>query len=99
MGNSKFAQNKLVNGVFDLKGSFVHRYVPNAQNMKATATLKDINLLQKLKYNSWLKFRDEDQIEIAKTLAADVKILNQLNLMDYSLLLCIEDNPDYVQGI
>jgi len=30
MGNSKFADNKLVNGVFDLKGSFVHRYVPNA---------------------------------------------------------------------
>lgn len=96
MGNSKFADNKLVNGVFDLKGSFVHRYVPGSQNMKPTATLKDINLLQKLKYNNWLKFREEDQVAIGRTLENDVAILEQLNLMDYSLLLCIEDNPDYV---
>mmetsp|Transcript_64258 Transcript_64258/g.88881 ORF Transcript_64258/g.88881 Transcript_64258/m.88881 type:complete len:97 (+) Transcript_64258:343-633(+) len=67
--------------------------------MKPTATLKDINLLQKLKYNNWLKFREVDQIAIAKTLEADVEIMKCLNLMDYSLLLCVEDNPDYVQGM
>jgi len=32
-------------------------------------------------------------------LAKDVAIMQQLNLMDYSLLLCIEDNPDYVSGL
>mmetsp|Transcript_27989 Transcript_27989/g.37911 ORF Transcript_27989/g.37911 Transcript_27989/m.37911 type:complete len:106 (+) Transcript_27989:271-588(+) len=34
-----------------------------------------------------------------KTLEKDVHMLKILNLMDYSLLLCIESNPDYVQAL
>jgi len=59
MGNSKFAKNNLVNGVFDLKGSLVNRYVPGGPH-KPTATLKDINLLEMSKERNWLRFREED---------------------------------------
>jgi hypothetical protein len=44
MGNSKQAEDKLIEHVFDLKGSFIHREV-KGKSLKNTATLKDINLL------------------------------------------------------
>mmetsp|Transcript_7235 Transcript_7235/g.5221 ORF Transcript_7235/g.5221 Transcript_7235/m.5221 type:complete len:141 (-) Transcript_7235:399-821(-) len=98
MGNSKFAQNKFINGVFDLKGSLVNRYVPGGPH-KPTATLKDLNLLEMSKERNWIRFRKEDQISIMKTLEKDVQMLKILNLMDYSLLLCVESNPDYVKAL
>ena len=45
MGNSKKADDKRIECVFDLKGSFVNRVV-KGKNLKNTATLKDINLLE-----------------------------------------------------
>jgi uncharacterized protein YaaR (DUF327 family) len=46
MGNSKKANDKLIEHVFDLKGSFIHREVKSmGKKLKNTATLKDINLL------------------------------------------------------
>lgn len=71
MGNSKFAQNKLINGVFDLKGSIVNRYVGGGPH-KNTATLKDLNLLEMSKERNWLRFREEDKQLIMKTLEQDV---------------------------
>lgn len=62
MGNSKKTNDKMVEHVFDLKGSFIHRFV-KGKNLKNTATLKDINLLdickQKMviKYNSIFKLK------------------------------------------
>lgn len=44
MGNSKNANEKLIEHVFDLKGSFVHREV-KGMHLKNTATLKDLNLI------------------------------------------------------
>jgi IS4 transposase len=44
MGNSKKAITKNIVNVFDLKGSFVNRVV-KGKNLKNTATLKDVNLL------------------------------------------------------
>jgi hypothetical protein len=44
MGNSKKAETKNIEYVFDLKGSFINRVV-KGKNLKNTATLKDINLL------------------------------------------------------
>lgn len=44
MGNTKRTNDKLVEHVFDLKGSFVNREV-HGKNLKNTATLKDLNLL------------------------------------------------------
>lgn len=47
MGNTKKANDKYIEHVFDLKGSFIHREVKakGNQKLKNTATLKDINLL------------------------------------------------------
>jgi hypothetical protein len=44
MGNTKKSNDKLIINVFDLKGSFINREV-KGKNLKPTATLKDINLL------------------------------------------------------
>ncbi len=44
MGNTKKSNDKMIEHVFDLKGSFIHREV-KGKNLKNTATLKDINLL------------------------------------------------------
>lgn len=47
MGNSKAANDKYIEHVFDLKGSMVNRIVKvkPGKKLKNTATLKDINLL------------------------------------------------------
>ena len=44
MGNSKKANDKLIEHVFDLKGSFINREV-KGHHLKNTATLKDLNLI------------------------------------------------------
>ena len=44
MGNSKKTNDKMVEHVFDLKGSMIHRFV-KGKHLKNTATLKDVNLL------------------------------------------------------
>ncbi len=45
MGNSKKADDRLIEHVFDLKGSFINREV-KGKTFKNTATVKDINLLE-----------------------------------------------------
>lgn len=44
MGNTKKSNDKNIVNIFDLKGSFINREV-KGKNLKPTATLKDINLL------------------------------------------------------
>lgn len=44
MGNTKKSNDKMIEHVFDLKGSFINREVKE-KNLKNTATLKDLNLL------------------------------------------------------
>lgn len=44
MGNTKKSNDKMIEHIFDLKGSFINREV-KGKNLKNTATLKDINLL------------------------------------------------------
>jgi len=44
MGNTKKSNDKMIENVFDLKGSFINRE-EKGKNLKNTATLKDLNLL------------------------------------------------------
>lgn len=44
MGNTKKSNDKMIEHVFDLKGSFINRE-EKGKNLKNTATLKDLNLL------------------------------------------------------
>lgn len=83
--------------VFDLKGSIVKRLVKGHITSKTT-TLKDQNLLKlNLKYReeNWLNFPKIDRQRIMKAMVSDVDMLCKFNLMDYSLLLCIQKNPDF----
>lgn len=94
MGNSKDSNDALIKNVFDLKGSEVNRLV-EGKNLKPTATLKDLNLLEICKSTILLQFRPEDQKHIMENLERDAIMLKKYNIMDYSLLLAIELNPDY----
>ena len=42
-----------------------------------------------------LRFRRQDKSNIMDTLERDAKILKIHNIMDYSLLFCIEKNPHF----
>jgi 1-phosphatidylinositol-4-phosphate 5-kinase len=95
MGNTKKSNDKNIVNVFDLKGSFIHREV-DEKNLKPTATLKDINLLNACKKKILLKFKKEDQITIMENLERDAEMLRSHNIMDYSLLFAIEKNVAYM---
>jgi hypothetical protein len=82
--------SKLIEHVFDLKGSRKNREV-TSDNIKNTSTLKDLNLLKiKLDKPKMLRFIKEDREKILDLLSDDVEILTKFNLMDYSLLFCLE---------
>ena len=75
--------------MFDLKGSLVNREV---KNPSPGDTLKDINLLSvKLKENV-CKFSKADREFIMNKIKGDAQVLMKHNIMDYSLLLAIEEN-------
>ena len=82
-------------GVFDLKGSMVNRIV-KGKNHKPTTTLKDKNLLAMNTEKLWLRFSAKDRKDIMHIMRVDVKLLQTYNLMDYSLLTCIQENPEFV---
>lgn len=83
-------------GVFDLKGSMVNRIV-KGKNFKPSLTLKDKNLLAMNQEKLWLRFSEKDRKEILKMMRTDVRLMSKYNLMDYSLLLGIQENPDYME--
>jgi hypothetical protein len=96
MGNTKKSNDKLIEHVFDLKGSFINREV-RGKNLKNTATLKDINLLNICKDKWMLRFTQADILEINHILEKDSMLLRAHNVMDYSLLFAVELNPAYSQ--
>ena len=92
MGNTMLVKDfKNVRGVFDLKGSMVNRHVPGGPH-KPTSTLKDRNLIEICREHIYLRFRPTDIRKINDRLREDATILRMFNLMDYSILLCIEEN-------
>lgn len=74
MGNTKKSNDKLLEHVFDLKGSFINREV-KGKNLKNTATLKDINLLNICKEKMVLRFTEADTEEIIRYMEKDAKLL------------------------
>ena len=82
-------------GIYDLKGSMVSRIVKGTY--KPTATIKDQNLLLDTKRRTLLRFRAADRRRVMKAMERDVKMLRKFNMMDYSLLFCIQNNPLYLE--
>lgn len=86
----------LIENVFDLKGSIINRNVEEwSEN---TDCLKDVNLLEIVKEKKFLNFQRKDMRDVMKIMFKDCKYLNSRNLMDYSLLLIIENNPEAAQA-
>lgn len=81
---------------FDLKGSMVKRDVPGDIH-KNTAMLKDKNIMRMKKEDQFLRFENDDINSIMNQMAKDVSLLSQFNLMDYSLLVVVEYNKEYVE--
>lgn len=81
-----------IENVYDLKGSIVNRNVPHWS--EKTDCLKDVNLLEQVKEKRHVNFIRKDMRKIMRMMFKDVKYLNSRNLMDYSLLLIIENNPE-----
>ncbi|CAI2386238.1 unnamed protein product [Moneuplotes crassus] len=95
MGNTCTLQGKKLKYMFDLKGSFVNRETKVGKVHKPSQTLKDINLLNLKMQENFLKFTKVDADKIMERMKKDVPILKRGNIMDYSLLLAIEENPNY----
>lgn len=95
MDNTVALQGKKLQYIFDLKGSFANRESKMNKVHNPSHTLKDINLLNIKMNKNILKFKPDDAQRIIDTINRDVPILEKGNIMDYSLLLAIEDNPDY----
>ena len=81
---------------FDLKGSIINREVHMPFTMKDC--LKDVNLMNISKEDKFLRFQRDDMRTICMQIMNDIEFMAEHNLMDYSLLLITERNPDYVEG-
>jgi hypothetical protein len=92
----------LNNMKFDLKGSTFHREVYFNENfwlkeMRQRKIMKDVNFMKIQKsIGSHLIFFDQLNCStINSVIASDTQFLAERNLMDYSLLLVVESQPDF----
>lgn len=78
-----------VKRIYDIKGSTVKREVKFGKNTSRTKTLKDVNFM-KLKKKEPIDLIEIDQKFLVKQLQKDSEFLKSVNIMDYSLLLAVE---------
>jgi len=88
---------KAISRIYDLKGSIRSRY--NSEPTASNAVLLDENLLEILPASPIL-VRQEARAKLEKALWKDTAFLAQLGVMDYSLLVGIDEvNSELVVGI
>ena len=91
MGNCLKFENKYdITRVYDLKGSKVKRHV-KTNNALSSTTLKDINFMQNKRYMQEGNLNAEDARDLLKVLRKDSEMLAAHEIMDYSVLLGIEN--------
>jgi len=86
---------ELVQRVFDLKGSTVDRHTRLNSRTSGLKTLKDenfIKLSKESKQKGLVSVFSGEKAFLEKQLQIDTIFLRNLNIMDYSLLLCIENS-------
>ena len=81
---------------FDLKGSIINREVHEPFVVEKNC-LKDVNLQKISKNDKFLRFRKDDMRTICEQILKDIRFMADHKLMDYSLLLLTELNPDFVE--
>lgn len=87
---------KMIEYVYDLKGSETNREVPENEITKG-GTLKDQNLLKICKDEYILVWQSKDRKNIMKQIYFDIKFLATHNIMDHSLLVMVETNPAWIE--
>lgn len=88
---------KHIDYVFDLKGSMINRVV-KGEELTPGCTLKDLNILDMKKDNIFLTFQHRDITTIVNQVFDDLRVMSKENLMDYSFLLIVETNPEWIQA-
>jgi len=82
--NNVFDTQLFVEERYDLKGSTVGRHASEKERKRETPILKDLDFLDA---NRKLKIGNEMKQKILKQLESDCKFLQEMNIMDYSILL------------
>lgn len=95
MANTVNLKGNKLKYMFDLKGSLVNRKSKMKKKHKPSSTLKDLNLLKIKKKENIVRFSAEDRKQIMKIIKRDVSLLESCNIMDFSLLLAVEENYGY----
>jgi 1-phosphatidylinositol-4-phosphate 5-kinase len=86
----KFSDKKNIKRIYDLKGSRTKRYV-KTKSALSSSTLKDMNFLENKSYVQEINLSRSQRISLRKIIQADTQMLSELGIMDYSLLLGIEN--------
>lgn len=87
--NNLFPPHRDIHQTFDLKGSTVGRdYKEEDLETNPRATLKDLNWLRR---NLHLEFGPEKKRLFIEQMERDVKLLQKLKIMDYSMLVGVHD--------
>ncbi|KAF2085342.1 SAICAR synthase-like protein [Saccharata proteae CBS 121410] len=87
--NNLFPPHRDIHRTFDLKGSTIGRdFKEEDLEKNPRATLKDLNWLRR---NLHLEFGPEKRRMFVEQMERDVKLLQRLKIMDYSLLVGIHD--------
>jgi hypothetical protein len=95
---SKFQVGNKINLVFDIKGSRYKRQVLDKNSSKkkvktANMVLKDLDFVNYVRNHDsdLINLKADDRLDLIKQLDADTSFLEVQGLMDYSLLLAIEE--------
>jgi 1-phosphatidylinositol-5-phosphate 4-kinase len=92
MGNTLRFQNRAdISRVYDLKGSTFNRFTKWHSAQKATTTLKDVNFLHNQHDFQEVNLSNMRVRKLNHIIKRDSEFLASLNIMDYSLLLGIEN--------
>lgn len=87
--NNLFPPHRDIHQTFDLKGSTIGRdFKEEDLEKNPRATLKDLNWLRR---NLHLEFGPEKKQQFIEQVEKDVRLLQRLNIMDYSMLVGIHD--------
>ena len=80
---------------FDLKGSTLNRKASKKERKKMSPTFKDLDFLEM--YPDGLYLQSELHDKLLNTIERDCRVLQSLEIMDYSLLLGIHDTKRAVE--
>jgi phosphatidylinositol-4-phosphate 5-kinase-like protein 1 len=92
MGNTLRWQNRGdISKIYDLKGSSFNRHVKLTSQIKSTSTLKDLNFLNTSREFQEINLSEHQVRKLNKQIRKDTDMLAKQGIMDYSMLLGIEN--------